>query len=81
VDHLVIAFDDLDWAVSTLMKMGFTQKWHRDRIGDASTAMKTTVLEWGEVSFAMMEGIDGKTCRKSPSTRVGTAEASSSTSP
>jgi 4-hydroxyphenylpyruvate dioxygenase-like putative hemolysin len=59
VDHLAIAFQDLDWAVQTLTKMGFTSKWHRDRIGDDNTAMKTTVLEWGSVSFAMMEGIDG----------------------
>jgi 4-hydroxyphenylpyruvate dioxygenase len=59
VDHLAIAFDDLDWAVRALAKMGFSQKWHRDRIGDETTAMKTTVMEWGGVSFAMMEGIDG----------------------
>src|SRR5688572_22253622 len=59
VDHLAIAFENLDWAVQALTKMGFTQKWHRDRIGDEATAMKTTVLEWGTVSFAMMEGIDG----------------------
>jgi 4-hydroxyphenylpyruvate dioxygenase-like putative hemolysin len=59
VDHLAIAFENLDWAVEALTRMGFSKKWHRDRIGDATTAMKTTVMEWGGVSFAMMEGIDG----------------------
>ena len=58
LDHLAIAFEDLDWAVETLMKMGFRKKWHRDRIGDEKSAMKTTVLEWGSVDFAMMQGID-----------------------
>jgi len=58
LDHLAIAFEDLDWAVEALMKMGFRKKWHRDRIGDEKSAMKTTVLEWGSVNFAMMQGID-----------------------
>src|SRR5688572_13826196 len=60
LDHLAIAFEDLDWAVDALTKMGFRKKWHRDRIGDERSAMRTTVLEWGSVNFAMMEGVAGE---------------------
>ena len=53
-----IPLNVINSAVQALKKMGFKEIWHRDRIGDERSAMKTTVLEWGGVSFAMMEGID-----------------------
>lgn len=60
IDHLAIAVRDLDKTVAIFEAMGFKKKWHRDRIGDEQSAMKTTVMKWGDAEFALMEPLDGK---------------------
>lgn len=59
IDHLAIAVENLDAWTELLHSLGFKKVWHRDRIGNRKSAMKTSVMQSGEVTLAIMEGIDG----------------------
>lgn len=61
VDHLALAFKNIDWVTDTLLKMGFKRGFYeKSEIGDEKSAMKTVVLSWGDVNLALMEPIDKK---------------------
>lgn len=59
IDHLAIAVENLYAWTELLQSLGFKKVWHRDAIGNKRSAMKTTVMQSGAVTLAIMEGIDG----------------------